>query len=392
MIGSSFQSTKAVFVATASAAVLFATSIVSQTSEDTGTAVPSVTVATARTMEFQAIAFVSGTVQAKDEILITPRVGGVQILQVLVDVGDVVTKGDVLIRLDKERLEAELAQSQAQLARAHSAIGQANNQIASSEASLTRAKTEYERAQQLQDSGNLSNAAFDVAFATFEAARASAASAKDGLSIAEAEERQAEAQKHIAELNLSWTQIVAPVDGVISSRNANVGSLTSLGGDPLLKIIESGTLEIAAEAIETTLNDIEPGEEVRLEVAGIGDLLGVVRLVSPTVDPVTRLGEVMITPEGHPGLRAGLYASGQIVTTRRNAVAVPVTSVLTGADGPYVQTVTDGVVEARPVTPGLVWQSEREIISGLEDGEQVIARSGAFFRDGDRVRAVEPSE
>jgi hypothetical protein len=71
-------------------------------------------------------------------------------------------------------------------------------------------------------------------------------------------------------------------------------------------------------------------------------------------------------------------------------LTVPLSAILSDAEGDYVQVVEDGIVARRPVTPGLVWQGQREIVTGLAEGETVIARSGAFFRDGDRVRPIEP--
>jgi multidrug efflux pump subunit AcrA (membrane-fusion protein) len=108
------------------------------------------------------------------------------------------------------------------------------------------------------------------------------------------------------------------------------------------------------------------------------------------VDATTRLGEVRSTLEGPGGLRSGLFGGGVLETEQRMALTVPLTAVLSDTDGDYVQVVRDGVVERRPVTPGLVWQGRREIVSGLDEGEAVIERSGAFFRDGDHVRPIEP--
>jgi RND family efflux transporter MFP subunit len=252
------------------------------------------------------------------------------------------------------------------------------------------AKAALTRISQLFQNGNVSEATYDDAVAKAEGARAEAASAKDALAIAEAERSGAELQRHIAEINLSWTEITAPVTGIIGERNVKVGALTSMSGEPLLTIFEGGALELAAEVIETSLGDIEPGDGGAVEVAGIGPLVGIVRLVSPTVDAMSRLGEVRITVEGHGGLRSGLFGSGVIETERRMALTVPLTAILSDTDGDYVQVVREGVVERRPVVPGLVWQGRREIVSGLEQGETVIERSGAFFRDGDNVRPVEP--
>ena len=198
-------------------------------------------------------------------------------------------------------------------------------------------------------------------------------------------------QLEIAELNLGWTDITSPVTGRVGSRNANVGSLTSAGAPPLLTIYEGGTLELSAEVIETAIGEIENGDGGEFFVAGVGSLIGTARFVSSTVDEVTRLGEVRIGLQNHADLRAGLFGRGQIETERRTALTVPITAVLSDEEGTYVQVVRDGMVARRPVEPGLIWQDWREIVRGLDEGEMVIARAGAFFRDGDEVRIVESS-
>jgi RND family efflux transporter MFP subunit len=312
------------------------------------------------------------------------------IRQVRVDEGDWVERGDLLVRLLRDVPEVELARAEAEEARADSAIRQALNQIGAREANAVEAAAALARISQLFQNGNVSEATHDDAVANAEAARAEAASAQDALAIAEAERSGAELRRKIAEINLSWTEITAPVTGIIGVRNAKVGALTTLSGEPLLTIFEGGALELAAEVIETSLGEIEAGDAGTIEVAGIGPLIGVVRRVSPIVDATTRLGEVRITLEGHGGLRSGLGGGGVIETEQRMALTVPLTAVLSDTDGDYVQVVRDGVVERRPVTPGLVWQGRREIVSGLDEGEAVIERSGAFFRDGDHVRPIEP--
>jgi len=349
----------------------------------------SVTVAEARVLHVAAAATVAGTVVPWKEALVTPLVSGQQIIQVLVEEGDWVDSGDVVVRLRGDLLEAQLAQARAAEVSAQSAIRQAKNQIASTQAALTQAESEMARYQRLLDSGSVSQAAYDEVLARALSARASAASAEDGQAMAEAQAAQAQASLHVAELNLSWTQITAPVSGIVGVRNAKIGSLTGASPEPLLTLIEGGTLELSAEVIETALSDLKPGQGGSVRVAGIDrPLIALVRHVAPTVDPLTRLGEVRITLEGHAGLRSGLFASGAIVTEERDAVTVPITAVLTDADGAYVQVVRDGVVERRAVQPDLIFQGQREIRQGLEPGEMVIARAGAFFRDGDVVRPI----
>ena len=103
---------------------------------------------------------------------------------------------------------------------------------------------------------------------------------------------------------------------------------------------------------------------------------------------LTRLGSARVALDADPRLRLGLFASGWIVTDRREALTVPLSAILSDDAGTRVQVVKDGVIETRPVKPGLIWQDRREILDGLAAGERVVARAGAFFQSGDRVRAA----
>lgn len=359
--------------------------------EITETVALAATVSLVERREISEFVPLTGTVHPRNEVLVTPQTGGILIRQVLVDVGDWVDQGDLLVRLRRDVYEVELAKARAEEARSSSAVHQTNSQIASAEANAKEAEADHKRITQLFDAGRVSQASMDEAVARVESARAAAASAQDALLIAEAVRQHAQLQREIAEINLSWTEITAPVSGIVGTRTANVGAITSMSGEPLLTIFEGRSLELVAEVLETSLGEIQPGDGGSVDVAGIGPLVGLVRLVSPAVDPRTRLGEVRITLENKAGLRSGLFGSGQIETDRRMALCVPLTAVLSDDQGEYVQVVTDGRVARRAVTTGLVWNRQREIVSGLEEGETVIARSGAFFRNGDRVRMVEPA-
>lgn len=127
-------------------------------------------------------------------------------------------------------------------------------------------------------------------------------------------------------------------------------------------------------------------------MAGIGPVAGTVRLISPTVDARSRLGTVRVALAPTANLRAGLFASGWIVLDTRTSLTVPVQAVLSDIEGDYVQVVVDGVISHRTVVAGQIWRGQREIVEGVILSETVLARAGAFFRDGDTVRPVEGAE
>jgi hypothetical protein len=115
---------------------------------------------------------------------------------------------------------------------------------------------------------------------------------------------------------------------------------------------------------------------------------GEVRLLSPEVDRLTRLGRVRIFIGDKPGLFVGAFARARIRTAESRGLAVPASAVLYGDDGPVVQVVSDGRISTRRVRTGLAEGRLIEIREGLQPGDAIVARSGTFLRDGDAVRAV----
>jgi hypothetical protein len=125
-----------------------------------------------------------------------------------------------------------------------------------------------------------------------------------------------------------------------------------------------------------------------VEVAGVGEVEGTVRLVSPEVDKSTRLGRVRIFLGDNPGLRVGAFARAGIATATARGLAVPSSAVLYGPDGATVQVVRGSRVETRRIKAGLAAGALVEVRDGLDSGDLVVARSGTFLREGDTVRPV----
>lgn len=349
---------------------------------------PVVTVAPAKITTLEKRVALSGSLVAKQEVAIFPQVAGHAVTDLLADVGDRVEAGQVLAQLQDGILRGQLAQAQAEHERAQAGVKQAESQIRSTTAALNEAVTALERTRQLRQSGNISQAGLDQAVTAEATARGGADSAQDGLSVAQATLAQADAALMIAQLNLDFAQITSPVDGIVTARNVNLGDLAGSSALPMFTVITDGEIELAAEVIETAVPELRVDALVELEVAGIGPVEGRIRLLPASVDPTTRLGTLRVSLANDSRLRPGLYASGWIVLEKREALSVPTTAVLSDEDGEgYVQLVADGgVVETRPVVPGLIWQGRREVSDGLTEGDQVMVRAGAFFREGDRVR------
>lgn len=349
---------------------------------------PRVTVARAGEQNFIETVVATGSLVAREEILVGPEVEGLRVTEVLADEGMRVKKGDVLARLVVDTLEAQLAQNDASLARTTAAIAQARSNIVQAEARLTEAKNAFERAKPLHAAGHMPDATYDQRQQGALSAEAQLLSAKDGLKVAEAEKAQVEAQRREIEWRRGRSAVVAPADGIISRRIARIGAYAVGSGDAMFRIVAKGEVELDAEVTETRIAAIKIGQKARVDVTGVGMVEGTVRIVSPEVDKTTRLGRVRIFLGDNPNLRVGTFARASIATAEGRGLAIPSSSVLYVGDKTVVQVVRNNKVETRSVDLGLAAGSLVEVRRGLEAGEMVVARSGTFLRDGDAVDPV----
>jgi len=351
---------------------------------------PAVSVVKAAQSDFFEMVTVSGSLVPRDEILVSPEVEGFRVLELKVDEGDRVKKGDVLAILVQESLDAQVAQKDAMMARWEAAISQSESQIVDMTAKLAEAQANFERAKPLKNSGHLSGTTYDQREAAAKSAAAQLAAARGGLRLAQAEKSQVEAQRRDLQWKRTNTEVRAPADGLISRRTARIGGMASGAADAMFRIVARSEVELDAEVIETELAKVTTGKKARVNVAGVGDVEGTVRLVSPEVDKLTRLGRVRVFLGNDARLRIGTFARGSIETAQSRGLAVPSSAVVFDAGGAYVQIVRSGRVVRRDVKTGLIARGLVELKHGIDEGDIVISRAGTFLRDGDAVRAVMP--
>jgi HlyD family secretion protein len=347
-----------------------------------------VTVARVAPADFIETVLASGSLVAREEILVGPEVEGLRITEVLADEGTRVKKGDVLARLVADTLDAQVAQNDAAIARSSAAIAQARASIVQAEARLVEGRNALERARPLRGAGHMTEAVFDQREQAARTAQAQLEASQDGLKLAEAEKAQVEAQRRELMWRRGRIEVTAPADGIVNRRMARVGGYAAGAAEPIFRIVAKGEVELDAEVIETRLGTVKEGQAARVEVAGVGTISGTVRLVSPEVDKATRLGRVRIFLGDNPGLRVGSFARGVIATANGSGLAVPASGILYGPDGPTVQVVRNNRVETRKVKTGLAGGTLVEVREGLEEGDLVVARAGTFLREGDAVRPV----
>ena len=352
--------------------------------------VPLVSVVTVAPREIVERVLVSGTLVARDEVLVAPELDGVRITTVLVEEGDHVDQGQVMARLSREMLDTQLAQSNATLARAQAAIAQGQDGIDQADAAAQEATLALARAQTLMKSGNSTEATIEQRVSAARSASGRLASARNGLTIATADLALAKAQRDDLTLRVARTDIRAPVDGIVSRRAARVGATASVNGEALFHLIAHGRIELEADVLESALAKIKPGQPTEVTLDGGTTVGGTVRVLYPEVDRASRLGKVRITLTPNPALRVGAFARGSIEVARRTGNAVPVASLLYGNDDAVsVLVVKDGRVDERKVETGLAADGFVEITRSLQAGDVIVARAGPFLRTGDAVRVAD---
>src|SRR5262249_26223203 len=140
------------------------------------------------------------------------------------------------------------------------------------------------------------------------------------------------------------------------------------------------------------LASLAPDQSATVVILGLGELPGKVRLASASVDPTTQLGQVRLAIGNDPRLRPGAFGRAKVEMDQRCGASGSFSAEVVGPGGALVHVVRDGRIETRTVTIGLIDEGQAEIRDGVNEGEMVVARAGAFVREGDRVRTVTADE
>lgn len=307
-----------------------------------------------------------GNVAAWQEAVIGAELSNFRLAEVLVNVGDRVTKGQLLAQVAPETVTAELAQSRAAAAEA--------------DAALAEARSNVERARQLEPSGAITKQQTGQYLTIEQTAVARLAAAR--------------ARVQVDELRLAHTRILAPDDGVISARAASVGSLVQPGQE-LFRLIRGNRLEWRAEVTSAELARLQPDTPATMVTPNGESVKGRLRMVGPTVDPQTRNGlvyvDVATNVEKEAGsLRAGMFVRGEFELGRAPALTLPQSAVLLREGFAYVFRLEgDARVTQTKVTIGRRAGDRIEVLDGLGADTLVVAAGVGFLADGDTVRRVE---
>jgi len=203
---------------------------------------------------------------------------------------------------------------------------------------------------------------------------------------------QARADVSGSQVYSSFTRIAAPINGVVVSRQADVGYMAA-PGTPLLTIESGGDYRLEAAVQESQINKIHLGNQVRVQIDALGqqELAGTVVEIVPASDPASRTYLVKIsiaTPGGNQQIiRSGLYGKARFVTGQIQVITIPRKAVVERGQLTSVYVVDrSGIARMRLVKTGKSYSDRVEVLSGLGEGEQIVVDGGTAVNDGSRVR------
>ncbi len=357
----------------------------------TETVLPAISVTKVALADLTDRVVASGQIQPVEQVFVQPQIEGQAIDEILAEVGDMVTKDEVLVRLSESDLKLQKSQYMAQIASAEASIAQGEAQVIEARANRDEAQRVWDRTRKLRDQGTVAQASADTAQANATGANAKVTVAEQTLAAAKAQVDLIDAQIADLDLRLSRTLVKAPVAGRIVQKNAQIGSIGSGNGEPLFVIVRDGLLELRADVAEQDVLRLADGQTATLKAVGLSETLsGRVRLVEPTVNAESRLGRVRIAIDASDKVVSGLFAEATIKIAERRTLAAPLTAVSTDDNGASVFVVdAAGQVTRRVVETGIRDGALIEITKGLAEGDLIVAKAGSFVRDGDHVKPVE---
>ena len=235
---------------------------------------------------------------------------------------------------------------------------------------------EYRRAAAVESAGALS---------AEEIEKRRAASITDTAAVKVAAAMLAEAQAR-----LNRTRVVAPTDGVVLTRKAEVGQTASPGGEALFRLASGGEIEMRGQVAEQDLAALKVGQAAAVHIVGIArSFEGRVRLLGAVIDTQTRLGDIRIELKPDPALRPGAFAQGSVTINTAERPILPQTAVLSDSRGPYVYLIDQhNRVERRDVQIGGTIPAGIIISKGLTGRERIVTTAAAFLREGETVNVA----
>ncbi|MEW5904461.1 MAG: efflux RND transporter periplasmic adaptor subunit [Pseudomonadota bacterium] len=288
---------------------------------------------------------IDGVVEAVRQSTVSAQISG-RVKGIFFDVGDRVSQGQVILKIDEREAEQALAGSRAQLSQA--------------QAALLNARLNYERSQELFKQKFISQAALDKAKADYEMAKAQADASEAGA------EQSALAQ--------SYTSVIAPYGGVVSAKMVELGEMVTVG-KPLMTGFDPSQMRVIANVPQDKLKDIGVHPQVSVEVPSLNRWIKAASVtVQPSADLRTHSTPVRVDlPANQSNLYPGMFVRTHFVVGKENKMLIPASAVVRRSEVVAVYVVDDkGMPRLRQVRLGEEnAQGEVEVLAGLNVGERV---------------------
>ncbi len=285
---------------------------------------------------------VVGTVRAKLRAAIEPKVSA-RIETLLVAPGQMVKAGDLIAQLDAREIQAKLDQALAL---------------------REQATRDLARSRELLDKKITTQADFDAV---------------------QARARVAEGAAREMETMLGYTKVVAPFNGIVTRKLADVGDLAT-PGKPIIDMEDPRALRFEADVPEALIGHIEIGAKLLVQVAeGAPPIEGTVAEVAPVADAASRTFLVKLDLPLAKGLRSGQFGRVIVTTGERNAVWVPASAVVTRGQMEIVFVAANGTAQLRLVRTGKRNANDIQLLAGVTAGENVVIEGAEQLMDGQRV-------
>ena len=342
----------------------------------------------------------NGTLAAFDQTTVSVKVPG-RLRVISVDLGSVVSRGQVIAQLDAEDYKLRVQQSEAALAQARARLGltpegtddrvdpEQTATVRQARAVLDEARFSRDRAAKLVEQGIIAKAEFDTVNATFKVAEGRYQDAYEEIRNRQGVLSQRRSEVALARQQLKDTNVVAPLDGIVQEKRTSVGEYLAAGA-PLVNIVRMDPLRLRAEIPERESHTVRTGQNVRVTVDGDNNVyVGQIMRLSPVIAEQSRMLVVEADVRNNGKLRPGSFAHAEIVTNdSKMAVTVPNNTIVTFAGIEKVIVVQDGKALEKPITTGRRNGEFTEIVAGINIGEKVVVDPGNL-QSGQAVQIVD---
>jgi RND family efflux transporter MFP subunit len=307
---------------------------------------------------------------------VVPRVAG-RIDAILVKMGDRVTRGEPVAKLEDRTIREQVNQVKANLEVNQATVEARKNDAQVALNNLERAKTSFAR-------GILSQQGLEDADSRYNTALSQ-------VTVAQAQLVSTQARLDELSFALTDTTVLSPVTGFVGKRNLDPGAYAG-ANTAIVSVVDLSTVRMVANLVEKDFKRVQRGAEAVVEVDAFpGEtFVGSVSRVAPVFDPATRTATMEIeVPNPGARLKPGMYARVRLVTGRKpDALTVPRSAVVDIEGKRGVFRLEEDVVRFFEVQTGLVDTERVEILAGLNEGAQVITTGAVAVRDGDRVQVA----